>query len=411
MSKKLASLLGAEEPLFSLSIEQLEYASGQQSVDVRLLADIVAKNHMKLRELGLDTHDTSGRELYHALIGLVKLHDSFLANKIGIKNHADVKESLQAIQTYASKLPVPQKTWAIKQSVIKRMLKQMPPKKVMKLLGYRSVDSLLKRESAVELLGGIRFVEAPEWQHKFMEQYKKLTPSDFEVRDISVVYFDPKKWKSAAENFAEQTRHPVSNLKEVGAVLLAPLPIAHLPGITIVTLPFVLHYMNELRTYAAYFKTQQIKADFGAIVAETLINDPEIHADMAGHGVHWRVLQRHYGRSTNNALFEPHVTADDLDWNAAEAVLYKIEPALHFWDGLDYVGRDDQGIITSFNILDVAISCVNNLAYGYQSTQFMRTSLRQELYSRYLSQISLEKSVLSQLAYGDEVIEFSIGDF
>jgi hypothetical protein len=411
MSRLLSELVGADEPLFSVSIAQLERASGQQSVDVRLTADIIAASHQKMRELGLDPKFTNGRELYHALFGLVKLHDSFLSRKLGIQDHGNVREVLQAIQKHSKDLPVPQTTWAIKPSVIKRFLKATPPKKVMKVLGYRSIDSMLKRESVSELLGGARFAESPEWHTKFIKQYTKLSPSDFEVRAIEVIYFDPKKWNGVADEFVRQTRHTVGHLKEVGAILLAPLPIKHLPGITITTLPFVLHYMNEVRAYASYFKTQQVKPEFGSIVASSLADDPAHHVQMAGHGVHWRVIQRHYGRTGFSEVFEPHLSSDDLTWHSAERALYRLEPALHFWHGMDFVAVLQDGRPVSFNLLDMAVSVVNNLSYGYQSIHHMRTSLWHELFTRYLAQPSMEYQVLKQLQIENSVTDFAEFDW
>lgn len=416
MSKKLSELLGADEPLFSISLQQLERASGQQAVDVRLTADIIAHTHQKMRELGLDPKYTNGRELYHALFGLVKLHDSFLAKRLGIKNHGNVKEVLRAIQKHSGDLPVTQTTWAIKHSVAKRLLKAMPPKKVMKALHYRSLDSMLKRESVSELLGGARFAETLEWQQKFARQYAKLTPADFETRKIEVIYFDPKKWNGVADEFVRQSRHTVGHLKEMGAILLAPLPIETLPGITITTLPFVLHYMNEIRTYAAYFKTRQVSADFGDMLVKTLVEDPSEHANMAGHSVHWRVIQRHYGRNSERVseIFEPHLSIDDMAWHSAETALFRLEPALYFWHGIDYVGAVHDGRPVSFNLLDMAISVVNNLTYGYQSIYHMQTSLWHEMFTRYLSQPALEHQVLKQLAIESlepDFAEFSGGDF
>ena len=416
MSKMLSELLGADEPLFSISLKRLEHASGQHSLDVHLTADVIARSHQKMRELGLDPKFTNGKELYHALFGLVKLHDAFLASKLGIKNHGNVQEVLKAIAKHSDSLPVNQKVWAVKASVIKRLFKASPPKKVMKTLHYRSLDSMLKRESMSELLGGARFAESAEWHTKFVSQYAKLTPHDFEVRNIEVIYFDPDKWNGVADEFIRQTKHTVSHLKEMGAILLAPVPVGHLPGITITTLPFVLHYMNEVRLYSTYFKSQQIKPEFGAIVARTINEDPAVHATMAGQDIHWRVIQRHYGRldESLSEVFEPHVTSEDMAWHSAERALYKIEPALHFWYDMDFVGvvHDDRPV--SFNLLDMAISMVNNLTYGYHSTHHLQTSLWHELFTRYLSRPTLEQQVLSQLAVESpsaNFTEFSMGEF
>lgn len=78
MAKFLRDLLGAKEPLFSLSIKQLEKTTGGEGVDVRLVADIIRKAHKVIAELGLDSNDTTPKELYQALNAYVmksKAHD------------------------------------------------------------------------------------------------------------------------------------------------------------------------------------------------------------------------------------------------------------------------------------------------------------------------------------------------
>jgi len=407
MSRVLSELVGTDEPLFAVDLEQLEKATGMQGIDVRLTADIIMLRHTKIQSLGLDPNDTSGPELYHALIGLVKLHDKFLADKLGVKDHGNVKEVLRAISLNTTSLPLNTQTWAIKHSVIKKMLKAVPPKNVMKVLNYRSVDSLLKRESVSEILGGARFAENKAWQTKFFQQYAKLQPSDFENREVEVIYFDPKKWKNVADDFVKKTRHVVASLKDAGAILLAPLPMENMPGITITTLPVVIHYINQLRSYAAYFKIQQIKPEFGTVIHDTIVNDPQHHATMAGHGLHWSVASRHFSGKGNIRQFEPHINEDDLSWHSAESVLYKIEPALYFWKDTEYVGSKFEEGVVSFNLVDNAISMVNNLQYGYQSVNHMKIALKQELHYRYLQLPMLENQVLAQLDVSDASVDVS----
>lgn len=75
MSRFLQSLLGAQESLFSSGLTKLEKTTGYSGVDTRLIADIIEKSHSVMRELGLDTSDTTGRELYFALNEAVKRGD------------------------------------------------------------------------------------------------------------------------------------------------------------------------------------------------------------------------------------------------------------------------------------------------------------------------------------------------
>lgn len=66
MSKHLADLLANDHPLFSRNLADLEHVAGD-GVDARLIGDITAKAHEVMRELGIDTADTTAKELYHSL--------------------------------------------------------------------------------------------------------------------------------------------------------------------------------------------------------------------------------------------------------------------------------------------------------------------------------------------------------
>jgi hypothetical protein len=73
MAKALQKLLGAEEPMFSLGVIRLEKSTGNSGIDVRLIANITEKAHDIMRQLHLDVKDTTGKELYHALLAAVSM--------------------------------------------------------------------------------------------------------------------------------------------------------------------------------------------------------------------------------------------------------------------------------------------------------------------------------------------------
>ena len=407
MSKVLSELLAAEEPLFGMAIKRLEQASGNTSVDVRLTAEIIGKVHMKMRALGLDPKDTTGSELYRALFNLVEKHDAFLAARIGCDDPKDVRAVLPRIRDLIEALDLPKNAWLLKASVAKRLIKAMPPKKVMKQLGYRSIDSMLKREPIAELYAGMRFLETTEWQNKFLQSYKSLKPTDFETRKIEVLLLDSEKWGASAHKFVGTTRHNITHLKEIGAVIILPFPVERLSGITITTLPLLLHYINEIRLYSSFFKMQQVHPNFSAILVETLITDPGNHVQIGGQHVHWRVIHKHFGKQDGNDhpdIFEPHVEPEDLIWRKAEETLYRLEPALHFWHDAEYVAVEFDGRPVSFNIMDVAVSYVNDLMYGQQSVHHFRESLWNEMYLRYMGEKALQAQVLQQLAKTPDIL-------
>ncbi|CAN5447121.1 hypothetical protein BH10PAT3_BH10PAT3_5720 [soil metagenome] len=400
MSTFLSDLLGAVEPLFTLSVKQLESASGQQGADVRLIAEIIGQVQLKTKELGLDPQDTTGEELYHALTNLVKVHDEHLARQIGGSDPSDVQAMLPLIKEAVEKYDMPRTSWVLKRSVAKKLLHDIPPPTVMKHLGYTSVDSMLKRENLFEIFGALRFAESPAWLIKFDKSYKSLTPSDFESRDIEIIQMSKERWGDIAEPFVRKKRHNITHLKELGVILMLPTSIEKLPGITLTAMPLLFHYFNEIRLYSAFFKLQQVKPNFGRIIAETLVADTGKAAVMAGSHVHWRVIQRYYGKLKHEfhpEIFEPHVQPEDLHWRKAEEYLYDIDPELAFWKDLDYVAVRIGKNPISLNLLDNSMSYCIGASYDQRLFFHMRESLWNELFIRYMGQANLAAQVLRQL--------------
>jgi hypothetical protein len=400
MCKFLADLLAAREPLFTLAVKQLEAASGCPSADIRLMCDIKEKVRSKTRELGLDPFDTTGRELYHALLAKIQIHDEHLTKAIGGTVGDAPATLIPLIRKTIEGVKINKSCWVIKKSVAKEMLKKMPPPNIMKRLKHTSIESMLKRENLFEIYGALRFAETPEWLNKFNELYKSLTPADFETRQITFVEMPADRWADIAAPFIHKKRHNITHLKEMGAILMLPVNAKQMKGFTIFVLPLMLHYINEIRLYSAFFKLQQVKPNFGKIVVETLIADPGHHAIMAGSHVHWRVIQRYFGKLEKEhhpEIFEPHVQPEDLHWRKAEHTLYEVDPELSFWRDLDYVAvlHDDRPV--TFNLLDIAASYCNGTPYAERAIYHFRESLWNELFMRYMGHKTLEAQVLKQL--------------
>lgn len=396
----LSKLLAAEEPLFTMAVKQLEESAGRPGQDVRLMSDVIAKTHKVTRALGLDTHDTTGEELYRALLNKVRIHDEHLARHIGGTDPADVQSLLPLIKRTVERADVPRSAWVLKRSAAKKLLHDNPPAKVMKRLGYTSVESMTKRENLAEIYGALRFAETPAWLKRFNKTYKSLTAMDFETRDIEIVVMDNERWGDVAEEFVRKKRHNITHLKELGVILMLPIRFEKLPGLTITALPLLLHYMNEIRLYSAFFKLQQVKSNFGKIVAETLNADIRSAAVMSGTHVHWRVIQRYYGNLEHEEhpeIFEPHVQPEDLHWRHAEEELFLIDPELGFWRGLDYAGVMAGDSPVSFNLMDMSISYATSAPYEHRAVHHMRESLWNELFMRYMGHKTLEQQILGQL--------------
>jgi len=74
MAQFLQSLLGVgkDDHVFRSGLSRLEKMTGNSSVDIRLIVDIIEKSHEVMKKLGLDIHDTTAHELYFALNSAVR---------------------------------------------------------------------------------------------------------------------------------------------------------------------------------------------------------------------------------------------------------------------------------------------------------------------------------------------------
>lgn len=396
----LRDLLDAEEPLFSQALQQLEAASGHKGTDVKLIAEIIEKAHKVMGELGLDPADTNGQEFYRALNNKMAAHDDHLARAIGGSEPDNVEQMLPLIAKAVQNVDMPRDCWVLKKHIAKDFLRKTPPPGIMKRLGYTDVNEMLKKENLGEVYGALRFAETPEWLRDFNKNYDTLTPSDFETRQIEVVVMPKDRWGDIAAHFIQKKRHNITHLKELGVVLMLPMLQERDRGVTLKVLPLMLHYYNEIRLYSAFFKLQQIKPNFGKVFVNTLNADPDMGPIMAGQHIHWRVIQRYFGKLKDEyhpEIFQPHVQPEDLHWRKAEEVLYQIAPELGFWKDLDYVGLMFEDGPLTCNILDVSFAYSNEEPYEARYIYHFRESLWNEIFIRYMGHKNLEEQILEQL--------------
>jgi hypothetical protein len=84
--------------------------------------------------------------------------------------------------------------WALKPKAAKLSLKYNQPKKLMKFLKYRSLDSMLKRENVYELFFAAQEIESKSWQKNLAKYVSNLDQTDFEMRQLKLLALDYAKW-------------------------------------------------------------------------------------------------------------------------------------------------------------------------------------------------------------------------
>lgn len=401
MSKFLRDLLDAEEPLFSLSIKDLEKASGHQGVDAKLIGDITRETHDAMRSLGLDHKNTTGKEFYQALMARIASDNERVTKIVGGTDSEDVRQMVPLLVVAANEVKFNRRVFVLKHDKAKDLLRQMPPKKLMQRLGYSDIEDLFRGENFSELYTALRFSEGPDWLNEYNELFKAVSANDYEERDIEIVVMDHEKYVDLADHFVQKKLHNVTHTKELGVIVVVPMHATHVKGLTLKTLPLLFHYLNEVKLYSTFFKLKSKTAKhFGQTVMETLIADPAKAASMSGKHVHWRVIQRYFGKLKDEShleAFEPHVQPEDLHWRHAEDLLYQIDPEMKFYKKRDWVGMMyDDGPVT-LNFVDIALSYSNGTSYEDRYVYHFRESLWNEIFARYMGMSNLKEQVLNQL--------------
>lgn len=401
MARFLRDLLDAEEPLFTQSLQQLEKLSGNLAADVKLIGDITEAAHQSMREMGLDPLLSTGPEVYRALRNRLADDNKRLAAVIGAEYPNDTVRSTPVIIEAARSITFDRRVFVLKHDKAKELLRLMPPKKLMKHLGYRNIERMFENEDFDELYTALRFSEGSDWLMEYNKQFASVTADDYEHRDMKIIAMDYRKYVDLADERIQAKLHAITHTKELGTVAIMPMKSRTKSAYTIITLAMVFHYMNEVKLYSTYFKLHRRRPHFAQLVADTLIADPDTHSELAGHTIHWRIVQRSMGGSrsdvVDHAAFTPHLQPGDIYWRRSEELLFHIAPELAFWKNRDYVGLMFDGFPVSFNLFDVAFAYLNDETYEHRYSYHFRESLWNEIFVRYMGNKNLLQQVIHQI--------------
>lgn len=167
--------------------------------DIRLVDEVNQAVKQKVASLGLDPHDTTGQELYHSLQAKFASDTKLTDKALGIAPEDGFEARLSRAIEIAKHVVGEVEVWALKPTKARSVLQDLPPKKVMKQFGYRSLDSMLKRENVGELYLMAPYVESHAWQVNFAKAIVRLSSSDYGLQAINFVQPTAGKWDSLPE--------------------------------------------------------------------------------------------------------------------------------------------------------------------------------------------------------------------
>lgn len=385
MSNFLAEALGDDSPKFGHIIMAAERRAQHPNHDLRLSSKILSRVRAKVVELGLDPDDTTAEELYYRLGDKLAEQEMQLTKKLRIlaaKNVNAEANLTDGLKVLVKSLNITD-CLSLKNSALKRQLKAQPPKKVMKILKYRSLESMLKLEPMALVLLAINNYESDSYIHNFYAKYKNYHPSDFEVHKLNFITPTTQKWQKLLSDIRGQSGLTLVSSYETASIILLPLNNEPQTGLLSLVVAKLINELTNLLTVSSYLKLHQVSADFGSKLKSIAESGAYLELQVLGHPLSWRSAL-YALEGTGNEAFIPHMTPSDLKPVNLFNKFYEVLDDIKFWQDTDALAMVKSAEATSLNLLDVATNLVNKLPFEKRQLGHFRQSLRQELAKLYV---------------------------
>ena len=401
MSKLIAQLIGADLRSFAETINRLESMCLQPGVDTKLTAELITQTREKARRLNLDPADTTKEELYYGLLSKARLDDEILRQKLGFSASTTPVIASNAVAKITEKLLKKDLVICMQPATVKKILRAVPPKRTLRTLHYRSIESVLKREDPLVLYALAVRLEDKSWHTQLQARLKRLQPRDARETKVQILSL-PKEWLEKLEkvNF-ENIIQPVP---EIGSILILPTMPLSVPGSVLLTTCLVLQAGQRLAVESLPFRARALTVGYEKLLPDIAIGHLDEIQPVHGMKPTWNAvfqLLAERGRDKNSDF---EFLLSDLEWQSTETRLASIASELDFWVNTHYLGLVTQEQPISFHIVDVTASLVLDKKYGHQVISHLQASLWNELQLRYMKQDNIENLIISQLTLAQEVM-------
>ncbi len=407
MTRYLANALASDEIKFRHQLAKLEKKSGHNNHDIRLTSEMVQSVIAKINDLGLDPNDTTSEELFVALNHKLKTDDARLvkslrnlaANKVNAA--AEIKDGIKVL---LEQLSSDTNVFVLKNSSLKKLIKTNPPKKTLKGLNYRSLDSLLKHEQLPMILLAINFYESSKYIANFYDKYSKFKATDFELRQIHIYAPSSSKWQHLLKSIEDRTGKQLISNYELGSLILLPMEKDLSEGLLSARLVLLISEISRIQTTSTYLKIHQVSPDFGKKLVYITEHEPMVEASMLGKNLPWQLVHTLLHKFKDIDLDIPHLSSEDLVFTSLLDKIGDIVADFKYWDNTSSLAYIKGGQTTSLNIIDVAVNLCNKLDFNSREIKHFKNSLWQELVKRYVD----EDTIKTSLKTGDEQFEFEV---
>lgn len=373
MTKILRDIIGAREPTFSTRINQLEQLTGKRTVDIELTANLLANISDTTKKLNLDPYDTTPQELYASLIQKAKEHDGLLRSSYDSK----ITELIRRINRHDAIAQVP----VIKNSTLRKLISDLPPKKVMSVLKFRSVASMLKRTDIYQIIIGAFLLESVTWHRSFAKLIKSTcNVSDITLSTPRVVAVSPK----LTSNFVPPYNFPYIQL--AGLVPITTKTV-NKPGGWLELAARSTDGLFHVHQRGVYLKLYRFDPKIVKKMVDLTYVAPVSVAKIGQVNVPWSAIYNYIARNSDilNSVDESTVDSNDFKWQGSVDLLRKVHQQMDFWASTRISAKPTETRPVSLNISDIAFSTLNDVSYVQRTNAHVSKYVLDELLSRYFS--------------------------
>lgn len=407
--KKLAKILDVKEFILADLDREMGKITGKRGVLDKVAEENEEIIEKVMRKLNNDNHSAAHvREILRkAIFSHEKQFLSFLKNEEG-------STEFEKAANLSRKIAKIGKGFFLKKEFAKEILRKSQPQNLLKYLGYKDVEELLKKEDVTEAFSALRFVESNEWMHKtFEDAYSDFTSDDFEERDIEIKVLG-SQWFDIAKKFVAKKHHNVSHLKEFGVIFLNPIKV-DIPGKFLRDFALLLHYFHEIEFYSKMFRKYAKEDDFALHLKSLLRGDVKEVSNIKRKKdiVPWLIVQRYLWKEDpkDPRLKIVRMNPEAVHWARGERDLAEFgkrndQIDLELWGNMDWVGNffkdEDKEKFVSFDLEDNAMGLVSFMGgkeeyFSYHQKEAMWT----KIFSEYVGgEEEMEKLVIENFDKG-----------
>lgn len=408
MSKTLSYLLGVDNQDFASFIHRVEQVTLNSGVDVRLTAEIITKSREAVKGLKLDPKDSTFEEVYWSLRSKALNDDEALRQSMNIASakhdqtysSTNTAKATSSIAKSLNTLLHHERVISVQPSAIKRILKAVPPKKTLKILSFRSISSVLRREDPRCLYALATQFESESWKKQVHAHLKRLNAKDVMEQSPEIIAM-PKEWVEKLEN--NEFSKVCLTVPEIGIVLLLPSVPLSTGGTVLLTSAIALQAIQTMVVESLPYRSQALSTGLESLIPEIAVGHLNLLESIHGMQPSWQAVYRLLA-SQEKQLPEFEFVLQDLSWEATETKLSTLSSDLDYWVDKHYLGYVTKGLPLSFHVIDVCVSEVLQKTWGEHIVSHMRASLWNELQLRYLQHETFERAVVQQLTLAQELV-------